>query len=54
LAGKREDPGNLDTVGGNAKRMRIPRDPVEKGIGERQTSTRGHIFFLNFAPGRAM
>ena len=54
MAGKREDPGNLGTVEGNAERMRIPRDPVEKEIGERQTSTRGHIFFLNFAQGRAM
>ena len=54
MAGNREDAGNLGTVGGNAKRMRIPRGPVEKGIDERQTCTRGHIFFLNFAQGRAM
>lgn len=50
--GKREgsrQPGYCEEM----QRMRI-LGPVEKGIGERQTCTRGHIFFLNFAQGRAM
>lgn len=49
---KREDPGNLGTVGGNAKRMRIPRGPVEGVVKDKHVP--GDIYFLNFAQGRAM